>query len=95
MSAAAWLVLGFVGQLLFTARFVLQWLISEREKRSVVPTAFWYLSIAGACILLCYSVHRKDAVFIFGQSTGLLIYLRNLQLIRRERLRIRQQSSNS
>jgi lipid-A-disaccharide synthase-like uncharacterized protein len=95
MSAAAWLVLGFVGQLLFTARFVLQWLISEREKRSVVPTAFGYLSIAGASILLCYSVHRKDAVFIFGQSPGLLIYLRNLQLIRRERLRFPQQSSKS
>lgn len=60
----------------------MQWLSSEREKRSVVPPAFWYFSIGGAVILLAYAVYERDIVFIVGQSSGLFIYLRNLQLIR-------------
>lgn len=76
------------GQLLFTARFVVQWLSSEREKRSVVPPLFWYFSIGGAMILLAYAVYRQDVVFILGQSSGMFIYIRNLQLIRNEKRRV-------
>lgn len=81
-----WLIVGFVGQALFASRFILQWLASERAKRSVVPTAFWYFSLAGSTVLLVYAIHRADPVFIVGQSTGLFIYLRNLHLIRRDKL---------
>ena len=76
------------GQLLFTARFVVQWLSSEREKRSVIPPMFWYFSIGGALILLAYAVYRQDVVFILGQSSGMFIYARNLQLIRNEKRRM-------
>lgn len=78
----AWIVVGFVGQALFSARFVIQWLASERARRSIVPTAFWWFSLAGSAVLLAYAVHRQDPVFITGQATGLAIYLRNLHLIR-------------
>lgn len=80
-----WLAVGFGGQALFMARFVLQWLTSERERRSVLPVSFWYLSIVGALVLLAYAVHRHDPVFVAGQVLGVAIYLRNLQLIRGER----------
>lgn len=80
-----WVIIGLGGQLLFTARFLVQWLASERAGRSVVPLAFWYFSIGGGIILLAYALYRKDPVFILGQSMGLFIYLRNLWLIRAER----------
>lgn len=80
----AWLIIGFAGQALFTLRFVVQWWQSERQQRSVIPIEFWYFSIAGAMTLLAYAIHRADPVFIVGQLTGLFIYLRNLQLIKRE-----------
>lgn len=80
-----WLVLGFVGQALFSMRFILQWLKSEREGRSVIPIAFWYFSLAGSLVLLAYAIHRADPVFILGQAGGIVIYLRNLYLISRER----------
>lgn len=79
-----WLVIGFAGQALFSGRFLVQWLSSEKEGRSVVPVTFWYLSLAGGLTLLAYAIHRRDPVFIVGQATGVLIYLRNLHLIRRE-----------
>ncbi|MCU0968849.1 MAG: lipid-A-disaccharide synthase N-terminal domain-containing protein [Rubrivivax sp.] len=79
-----WLAVGFAGQALFSARFVIQWLKSERLRRSVVPVAFWYFSLGGGATLLAYAIHRGDPVFIFGQAVGLVIYLRNLWLIRRE-----------
>ena len=79
-----WLVVGFAGQALFSARFLVQWLKSERMRRSVVPVAFWYFSLAGGVTLLAYAIHRHDPVFIVGQASGLFIYLRNLWLIRRE-----------
>jgi lipid-A-disaccharide synthase-like uncharacterized protein len=79
-----WLVLGFAGQAAFSGRFIVQWLASEREGRSVVPVTFWLLSIVGSMILLVYAVHRRDPVFVLGQATGVFIYLRNLHLIRRE-----------
>lgn len=80
-----WVMFGLAGQLLFTARFLVQWIASERAKRSVVPIAFWYFSISGGLILLAYAIYRQDPVFILGQSMGLFIYLRNLWLIRVER----------
>jgi lipid-A-disaccharide synthase-like uncharacterized protein len=80
-----WLSVGFAGQALFSLRFLVQWLASERARRSVVPVAFWFLSIAGGTTLLIYAVHRLDPVFIAGQAGGLLIYGRNLFLIQRER----------
>ena len=80
-----WVIFGLAGQLLFTGRFLVQWLASERAKRSVVPVAFWYFSIGGGVILLAYAIYRADPVFILGQSMGVFIYLRNLWLIRAER----------
>lgn len=76
-----WLIIGFLGQGLFSARFVVQWLKSEREKKSVFPVAFWYFSIAGGITLFAYAVHRQDPVFIAGQLIGLFIYLRNLYFV--------------
>ena len=80
-----WLGLGLFAQLMFTARFLVQWLASERAGKSIVPLLFWYLSIGGSVLLLVYSIHRKDPVFILGQSMGIFIYTRNLYLIRREK----------
>jgi len=78
-----WLTIGFIGQGFFTLRFLIQWRESERQKRSVIPLAFWYLSIAGALTLLVYATYRVDPVFMIGQVTGLFIYSRNLYLIRK------------
>ena len=80
-----WIGIGFLGQVLFSARFFLQWIASERRKQSVVPVAFWFLSLAGGLVLLIYAVHRRDPVFIVGQAAGLVIYSRNLWLIRQGR----------
>ncbi len=79
-----WLLLGATGQAVFTSRFVLQWVYSERRGCSAIPLAFWYVSLAGAALLLGYAIHLRDPVFIAGQGGGLLIYLRNLQLRWRE-----------
>jgi lipid-A-disaccharide synthase-like uncharacterized protein len=81
-----WVMIGLGGQLAFTARFLVQWIASERAGRSTVPVAFWYFSIVGGAVLLSYAIYRGDPVFILGQSMGVLIYSRNLWLIRRERL---------
>jgi lipid-A-disaccharide synthase-like uncharacterized protein len=80
-----WVALGFVAQALFTMRFAVQWIASERAGRSVVPTAFWIFSIGGGILLLIYALHRRDPVFIAGQGLGVFIYLRNLQFVLRER----------
>jgi lipid-A-disaccharide synthase-like uncharacterized protein len=80
-----WLAIGLVGQALFSARFIVQWLQSERVKKSVIPSAFWYFSMAGGATLLAYAIHRRDPVFIIGQGTGLIIYFRNLQFLWRDR----------
>ncbi|NOZ08696.1 MAG: hypothetical protein GXO91_07475 [FCB group bacterium] len=83
-----WLVVGLIGQLCFSMRFLLQWIYSEKQKRSVIPLSFWIFSIAGATILLSYAIHRRDPVFILGQSFGFLVYFRNLILIRRTRRQV-------
>ncbi|WP_347312456.1 lipid-A-disaccharide synthase N-terminal domain-containing protein [Defluviimonas sp. SAOS-178_SWC] len=79
-----WVVFGLFGQLMFTGRFLIQWIASERVKRSVVPIAFWYFSMAGGLILLSYAIYRRDPVFVLGQSLGVFIYARNLWLIHHE-----------
>jgi lipid-A-disaccharide synthase-like uncharacterized protein len=78
-----WLALGFLGQGLFSMRFLVQWIASEKKGESVVPVAFWYFSLGGGALLLVYSLWRLDPVFIVGQFMGLFIYSRNLYLIRR------------
>lgn len=80
-----WIAVGLLGQGCFTARFLVQWIVSERERRSVIPLGFWYLSLAGGMILLSYAIYRRDPVFILGQSTGVFVYSRNLVLIARQR----------
>ncbi|MGQ7242569.1 lipid-A-disaccharide synthase N-terminal domain-containing protein [Salinicola sp. V024] len=80
-----WVAIGFVGQALFSARFVIQWLASERARRSIIPVAFWFFSLGGGATLLAYAIYRRDPVFIAGQGSGLIIYIRNLMLIRREK----------
>lgn len=77
----AWIALGFIAQLAFTMRFVVQWVASERAGKSVIPLAFWFFSIGGGLLLLIYAIKRQDPVFILGQGLGLFIYVRNLMLI--------------
>lgn len=76
-----WIALGFVAQFMFMMRFVVQWIASERVRRSIVPETFWYFSIAGGVLLLAYSIHRADPVFMLGQALGLVIYVRNIYFI--------------
>jgi lipid-A-disaccharide synthase-like uncharacterized protein len=78
-----WLAIGLLGQAFFSARFLVQWIASERKKQSVVPVYFWYFSISGGVMLLLYAIYRLDPVFIIGQSAGLFVYLRNLYFIHR------------
>jgi lipid-A-disaccharide synthase-like uncharacterized protein len=80
-----WAVLGLVAQLAFTGRFLVQWIASERAKKSVIPTSFWYMSLLGSAGLLFYAIVRADPVFILGQSFGSVVYVRNLMLIHRGR----------
>jgi lipid-A-disaccharide synthase-like uncharacterized protein len=85
MEPHYWLYLGFAGQLLFGLRFLVQWVASERKGESIIPIYFWYLSLVGSMILLAYAIFRRDPVFILGQCTGFIVYMRNLMLIYRKR----------
>lgn len=78
-----WIIIGFFGQFLFFMRFIVQWLASEKHGRVVVPKMFWYLSIAGTLVILAYSVHINDIVFIIAQILSLFIYARNIMLERK------------
>jgi lipid-A-disaccharide synthase-like uncharacterized protein len=78
-----WVLIGLFGQFLFSMRFFVQWVASERRKQSVIPISFWYLSIAGSAVLLLYAIRREDPVFILGQAFGTFVYVRNLMLIYR------------
>ena len=80
-ETSLWIGIGFAGQLLFTSRFLVQWIASERRRESVVPVAFWWFSLAGGVTLLGYALWRQDPVFILGQAMGLVVYARNLALI--------------
>lgn len=76
-----WIMIGFLGQGMFFMRFFVQWVASEKEGKSIIPHSFWYFSIAGSLILLCYAIWRQDPVIMIGQTTGFIIYFRNLYLI--------------
>lgn len=80
IDSKIWLAIGFVGQGIFTARFLVQWMASEKKRDVVVPAAFWWLSLAGGAVLLIYAAHKQDPVIIVGQSLGVFIYMRNLML---------------
>ncbi|MBU6234595.1 MAG: lipid-A-disaccharide synthase N-terminal domain-containing protein [Alphaproteobacteria bacterium] len=80
-----WLIIGFLGQALFFGRFLVQWIVSEKKGRSVIPDVFWYFSLGGGLVLMVYAIHRQDPVFIMGQSVGLFVYVRNIMLVWRER----------
>ncbi|TVQ63052.1 MAG: hypothetical protein EA379_04500 [Phycisphaerales bacterium] len=85
----AWIAVGFGGQAAFFGRMMLQWVVSERSRQSVVPAAFWWLSLLGGAALFSYFVWRRDVVGVLGQSTGVVIYARNLRLIYKSRRRER------
>jgi lipid-A-disaccharide synthase-like uncharacterized protein len=80
-----WVVFGFLGQAIFAARFIIQWVVSEKKKESIVPLSFWYFSIAGGVVLLIYAIYKKDPVFMMGQASGLVVYVRNLMLIMKKK----------
>lgn len=77
-----WLIVGFSAQTLFSLRFLVQWIATERAGKSVMPMAFWYFSLGGGALLLSYAIHRVDPVFIVGQAAGLLVYSRNVYIIK-------------
>src|SRR5260221_11413875 len=79
-----WVIFGIVAHVMFTGRFLVQWIASEKEGRSVIPIAFWFFSIAGGLMLLAYAIYRRDPVFILGQAFGVFVYMRNLYLIMQE-----------
>ena len=85
LANSSWVAIGLAGQFFFTMRFVVQWIATEKKKKSVIPVSFWYFSILGSLILLCYSVYRQDPVFILGQAFGITVYLRNLHFVRKEK----------
>ena len=80
-----WVLFGFFGQFVFAMRFIIQWIVSEKKKESIVPLSFWYLSICGGVILLIYAIYKNDPVFMLGQATGLIVYARNLMLITKKK----------
>ena len=80
-----WVLLGFIAQAFFTARFLVQWIASERAGHSIIPTAFWFFSIGGGLLLLVYALYRRDPVFIAGQAFGVFVYLRNLYFVMRDK----------
>ena len=82
VSEKAWLGVGFLAQLMFSMRFIVQWIASERARRSIVPETFWYFSMIGGAMLLAYAIYRLDPVFMLGQAMGLIIYSRNIYFIR-------------
>ena len=84
-SMDMWKVLGLVGQAIFGSRFIIQWLVSEKEGRSVIPISFWYISVIGAAITLVYAIHIEEPVFMLPQLAALLIYARNLHFVQREK----------
>jgi len=90
-----WIVFGFAGQLLFTMRFITQWLASEKAKQTVVPLSFWIYSILGSAILSAYAIYRRDPVFILGQLPSVFIYIRNIMINRKANLADAQAGSRS
>jgi lipid-A-disaccharide synthase-like uncharacterized protein len=87
ITEVVWVTIGFVAQLMFSMRFLIQWIASERAKQSIVPETFWYFSVLGGALLFAYATYRLDPVFMLGQGMGLFIYARNIQLIWRDKAR--------
>ena len=83
-DSIAWVIFGLAGQAAFFSRFLVQWIASERRGISIIPTAFWYLSLMGSTTLLVYAIHRQEPIFALGQSVGGIVYMRNLILVRRQ-----------
>ncbi len=94
-SSTLWLTVGFLGQAIFTARFLAQWIASEKRKDSVVPVIFWWLSLAGGTTLLIYANHREDPVIMVGQALGVFIYVRNLMLVAKGRRRAAERAARA
>ena len=92
MAELAWVGIGFLAQVLFGSRFLVQWFTSEKAGESVIPVAFWYLSLSGGLLMFAYAIYRWDPVFMMGQGLGLFVYVRNLMLIRRSAARVWRQS---
>ncbi len=84
----SWVVLGFIGQVLFGSRFFIQWIVSEKCGESIIPGVFWYLSMVGSVILFTYATYKHDPVFIMGQCSGIFIYTRNIMLIYKKKRRL-------
>ena len=80
-----WIVIGFAAQAMFSLRFIVQWIATEKRRESYLPNMFWYFSVAGGAILLTYAIHRKDPVFIIGQASGLFVYLRNIYFVHQKK----------
>lgn len=78
-------VFGSAGQIIFTLRFVYQWLYSRRKDESLLPMGFWLISLTGSAIIVAYALYRRDPVLILGQSTGVVVYCRNIYLLQREK----------
>ena len=85
MEINFWLILGLLAQICFFSRFLIQWIVTEKNKKVTIPLSFWYLSLLGGVGLLFYAIHIKDPIFILGQSTGLFIYIRNLIIVNKEK----------
>ena len=81
VTELSWLAVGFGAQLMFSMRFIIQWIASEKARSSIVPETFWYFSFVGGLMLLIYAIHKVDPVFILGQGLGLIIYTRNIYFI--------------
>jgi lipid-A-disaccharide synthase-like uncharacterized protein len=79
---------GFLAQFIFFMRFVLQWIVSEKQKKSVIPVQFWYLSVVGSIMILIYSIGRGDIVFAIASCLNTLIYIRNLVLINKRKVKV-------
>lgn len=79
----AWLYVGLAGQGMFGVRFLVQWIVSESKRKSVIPVAFWYASIAGGFLLLAYAIHKRETIFIVGEAFSLMVFIRNLVLVKR------------
>lgn len=95
VTEIVWLMVGFTAQLMFSMRFIVQWIASERAQQSIVPEIFWYFSFAGGLMLFAYAIYRADPVFILGQGTGLMIYARNIHFIWREKTLAGEQEGSS
>ncbi len=94
-ASMVWIVIGFGGQAVFMSRFLIQWMVSERKQESVIPTAFWWISLIGAVFLFAYFVWRRDIIGLLGQSTGVVIYARNLRLIHKQKRRAAREPSEA